>query len=581
MGKKVPVLLVLFLVGKGSLPAEGQTYFLEKLALGDLRWGKALGVSSHQGQDFLVVGVTGPEPETYLRRGWLMALAADGKPQWLFLSRTENEFQRALALPNSWLVAGTTFSPQDQPVAQLFKVDLAGHLLWQESWEPLREPVSLAALGGGDFLLGGQVETQPGETQPWLARIGENGTLVWQKNFALSGAVLRDVCVAPDGFALAVGTRLESQEETGFAALFSPQGSLLWAKSFLAPSALSGCAASAQGFLVVGSVKEESEREWGTYFYRKTWFGWLDREGGMGRQWYASGPGNEGLDAVAVADGWVVVAVEDTAYAHVGIYWFSQDLSPLRSQDLRGEIYFAGHGVAAATDTSVVLVGHDYDRYSPPESFLAHFRGEQDFVGCREFTSAVVFFTPGEVQLQPLDLSLQDGQVEESNLELEGNISFSAARFVECGNLPSLRPDLALFGKAYALEPPSSDLWLVKLQVANIGGETAPWTELSVSLPKVVDLSNCPSGCYCEKFYEKSVKCALGQLDPGAQAEVKLLLAGPLARIREASAQVSTTWPEEPGRNNLLSFSNLLKTPKRRLLPHPGSQGGSRAGASR
>lgn len=227
---------------------------------------------------------------------------------------------------------------------------------------------AVAPIGKGYIAVGNSCcQSDPGETVAILSR---DGTTFEEENTGLGGAGtqrFRDVCVAPDDTAIAVGISGSDGHWDAAVRLRTPNKG--WSAgeatdgSFTGPGSQQtyGCAAGEDGFVVVGSDDASGDtdaRVWASKDGRQ----WARVESGL-----FGGSGDQWASAVsAVPDGGWLIGGTDTAPGDgdIALWRLDGDEVTRRDQD---EPDLSGPGEQSVTslmvgDDGITIVGDDYGR---------------------------------------------------------------------------------------------------------------------------------------------------------------------------------------------------------------------------
>jgi hypothetical protein len=230
---------------------------------------------------------------------------------------------------------------------------------------------AVAPLGDGFIAVG--VSYLSGDGEPVVV-VSPDGQAISGENAGLGGPGtqrLRDVCVSPGGRALAIGTTGADGAHDIAVRLREPGGT--WAPGAASDGTFEGegsqqaygCAASSEGFLLVGSDDRSGDtdaRVWASedgLSWERIPSGTL---GGAGDQWasaVAAVPEDQGA-------GWLIGGTDTSSGDGDAALWRLTPDRPITRRD-RGEPELGGPGEQSVTDLEVspegvVVVGDDYGR---------------------------------------------------------------------------------------------------------------------------------------------------------------------------------------------------------------------------
>lgn len=158
----------------------------------------------------------------------------DGNLAWsIVLGTSQVDVGKAvLALPNGYLVVGSSFNAITAYDGYVAMLDLQGELLWEQrygtsGWDFLNAAVQA---DDGFFLAGQSYGGGEGAGDAWVVKIGMDGTMLWQ---AFSAQVHEDeacgVVALQDGGCVVTGTTRKGQpDQTALMARLTSDGTLLW-----------------------------------------------------------------------------------------------------------------------------------------------------------------------------------------------------------------------------------------------------------------------------------------------------------------------------------------------------------------
>lgn len=309
------------------------------------------------------------------RRG----IVADGEPDGLvWVSRNGTEWARIgvedAKISLEWLQFLDDPSPDKAAAIQSLERDAPPLSVKPAGGPGTRSLGAVAPLGEGFIAVGSAYHA--GDANP-IVIVSPDGTSYEGEEPIAKGPGLErynDVCVAPDGAALAVGVSGPTGGHDVIAGLRSPDGT--WTKA-TAPDSFAGggsqqataCAASDEGFVIVGSDDRSGTVD------TRVWTSddgltWTDLEssllGGAGDQWASA--------VAAVSGGGWLVAGTDAGSSDGDIALWRIDASGDVSRRDRGEPSLGGPGeqsvsdVVVTDDGHVTLVGNDYGRVGLWES---------------------------------------------------------------------------------------------------------------------------------------------------------------------------------------------------------------------
>jgi hypothetical protein len=169
--------------------------------------------------------------------------------QKLFGGSKEDQFQYCAKSPDGgYVFAGRTFS-NDGDVSGLHgffdiwivKVDSAGNLVWQKTFGGSESdgPAAIVAAKNGGYIIAAATSSQDGDVEiaengdyrPWLLKIDEQGTIVWQKAVAQipNSNMLSLKAVREGGY---IGSGLAANASKGWLFRLDDDGEVTWEKFF-------------------------------------------------------------------------------------------------------------------------------------------------------------------------------------------------------------------------------------------------------------------------------------------------------------------------------------------------------------
>lgn len=552
--------LVLGAVASG-LP--GQELYVQTLSFPGGQWAEAHGVSVNPAGEALLLGKVEGRPLAVL-------VSAQGEPQWTLVTDGTGSLERALPQEDGWVVAGAAdFWPHDYGGAFVAKLDGAGNLLWQVGVTWGHEPVRLAPAPEGGFYVSFNRQDRSQLAGPAVARVSASGELEWVRVLSLPLARLNDVCSAPDGSLLVVGSVGEGESRYGFASLWDPQGQPRWTFRLPAGRTLDACSFGPQGrWLLVGTLEHrESPTD--------LWLATVDGEGQLVAQ--KKVVGDEGLwgYAAAAGSGWLVAAQQGLAYGEALMLQLPWDLSGLSALGYRGGRGVWPAGVAPMPDGTVLLAGTDATSVSR-ELFMVRSAGRrEDFWECRGLTAAQLGLADAQEQLQSFSLAFSTEELYPVYWTVTPHGGELPERELRCTARSSPAADLALEGQASFDEELGAHSVVVSLRVKNQGEAPAFESQIEVLAGGGGVVQGLPIGFSCETSGTKNrARCQLGALEPGSEVTLEFVLRGSLLALRQGFALVSTSTAEQSLENNRLSFASILPAQPRKVLrPAPKNPG--------
>jgi hypothetical protein len=198
------------------LRSNGDVVWERYYAGSDLRSGHVSSIIEAK-DGFVVAGfVDGPPPKLCCSDGWLFKVDLNGNVVWQKIYGNDNARFSAMdyGSDGGYVLVGYTFLPMSSSGgAWVVKVDDSGNVLWQQVFTGLVVAArSVQQTSDEGYIIGGDAwYPQPpnfgDHGRAWLAKLDENGKLVWQKtyaNTALGDLMTKAVTQTSErGFALA------------------------------------------------------------------------------------------------------------------------------------------------------------------------------------------------------------------------------------------------------------------------------------------------------------------------------------------------------------------------------------------
>lgn len=535
---------------------EGQELYVQTLKFPPGRWDKAHGVAVSPAGEALVVGETG--------QGWPLAVlvAPQGEPQWTVVTDGTGAVERALPVADGWVVAGAVdFWPYDYGGAFVAKLDGAGNLLWQTGVTGGEKPVRLAPAPEGGFYLSFNRQDRSHLEGPGVARLRASGELAWVRVLAMPFLRLTDVCSAPDGSLLVVGTVSEDSNHFGVVSLWDPQGEPRWSFRLRQGVTLEACAFASPGrWLLVGELEYPGR-------VPDLWLATADTDGRLEAQKKLVGA--EGLwgYTAAAGSGWLVAVRHGLAYGAAVILQLPWDLSRLSALDYRGGREVFPAGVAPFPDGTVLFVGTDMTSISSQLFMVKSFGKLEDFWDCWGGTGESFALALAQEQLAPFSLVFFHEELYPAHWAVTRQGGDLPQRELRCVGRSTPAADLALQGQASFDEELGAHSVVVTLRVTNQGEAPASESHVEVSAGGGGVVQSFPIGFSCETSGTKNkARCQVGTLEPRREVTLEFVLRGSFLALRQGFASVATSTPEQNLENNRLSFASILPAQPRRVL---------------
>jgi len=124
------------------------------------------------------------------RQGWLVATDLDGKIVWQkeFGANGMDEFNALTPISGGWLVTGRWGDTKNGSQVWVANLDSAGNIKWETKLGGKYDDVGFAAApttGDGVIVVGETTTTLTGETGAYIARLGPDGKLAWEKVYSI------------------------------------------------------------------------------------------------------------------------------------------------------------------------------------------------------------------------------------------------------------------------------------------------------------------------------------------------------------------------------------------------------------
>ncbi len=499
----------------GSVPCGGQQLFVESLAFPAWHDAEAFALAVNPLGEGLLVG-------QYEYRSPLALMVS---PEGGALTTEEwGSYESALADPQGWVVAGTLRSSTGNVGgAVLAKFSHQGNPLWQLFIGGADTPVPLApAPENGSFFAAGRSSQDGDLPGPLVGRLNQAGELLWLRAFAMPSLRVNDVCSAPDGSLLLVG----SWPGFGFVSLWSPQGQPQWTFRLPEGTDLQRCAfGGAAGWLVAGA--EDAG----------LWLATLDSAGHLRRQVFVEGPYPLSLDGAGAAEGWTLSAHEGTAYGRAYFLWLPWDLVTLANVGVRGSFWMQSAGMGRLPDGRFLLAGtetsHSYHHSSP---FLVKYAGNiGDFWECWRFDEGYFWLRAANHRLEEWALAFSSENPSIEPLASSARFLETPERYFACVDRHNPVSDLELEGTA-AMAPEFGKGYLrLTLKARNRGAEPAERVSLRLWVGASAPVITTPEGYDCSVSgapCSADCWCGLGELRPGDEVALSFVVRGTPYQLR-------------------------------------------------
>lgn len=538
---------------------QGQEPYVQTLSLPGGESAKAHGLSANARSESLVLGEVG--------YGWPMAILVSqgGEPQWTLVTDGAGALERALPEADGWVVAGAVdLWPHDYGGAFVVRLDGGGRLLWQLGVTDRRPPVRLAPAPEGGYFLSFNAGFRVPGAGPGVARVSASGKLVWMRVLAERLWQVHDLCSAPDGSLLVVGTASQDNRHTAFASLWDPQGQLRWSFRLPPESTLDACTFGLQDQWLLVGQRGYPDRQ------PDLWLATVDREGKLQAQKRVVGEQGLWGYAATAASGWWVAVKSGQVYGDAVLLELPWDLSGLLALAYGGAREVFPAGVAALPDGSTLWAGSETSLSS--ELFLVRSRGRLgDFWECQGLSQVRLEMTEAQERPEPLSLAFSSEEPYETSWYVTSRWGDLPERKVRCLGRSAPLPDLTLRGRASFDEELGAHAVVVSLTVTNQGEAPAPESLLRVRVASGSVIFGLPAGFSCQASEtQKEAFCQLGELPPGAEVSLELTVVGNMAALRKGLASVQTSSLEKAYANNEVRFGTiLLFSPRRVIKPGP------------
>ena len=211
----------------------------------------------------LVVGSSKSiEPNTIV--GWALRLDSEGNVVWnkTFLEGSGTELRYAINLTDGFLLVGNEFLPSGDVNGYVAKVDSEGAILWSKviGGEKTNKLFSAIATPDGFVLVGLTSSSGNGDSEAWVVKIDETGSIVWNKTFGNSGdTAARTGVLAPDGDYMVAGyTASQNSSNYDFLLMkLDSAGNMVWNKTYGDQESQKAysMAKAADGYVIVGDTE--------------------------------------------------------------------------------------------------------------------------------------------------------------------------------------------------------------------------------------------------------------------------------------------------------------------------------------
>ena len=218
----------------------------------EIEWEKKMGtqnldvftdVIQNSDGGFMVIGTTFPEGKQDMDF-WLVNFSSTGEVSWSkTMGTTNNDFPSSLEQcpDDGYIITGKTQVGDNLYNAFLLKTDKDGNEVWQKVLEKSgwQNATNVIVTNDGNFVVSGEMLTENGNKNIWLAQFSGKGELIWVKNFgddkeATPGALKK----LPDGSFTMAGQISEkgSKDDDLWVFRFNKNGDKIWDTQIKSPN---------------------------------------------------------------------------------------------------------------------------------------------------------------------------------------------------------------------------------------------------------------------------------------------------------------------------------------------------------
>ena len=400
-------------------------------------WGVSV-VQTRDG-DYVVLGRT-TQPESTDEPAALIRLDWNGNVLWQKLLGTDHLVwgsEVKETADGGFVLAGADFAVAGD--AWVARLDENGNMLWQNVYmiyHPSAYAHDIRPLAGGGYIVTGDTGIYGMPVLSWLMRVDESGHQEWLKTYAGPGDLLVTAVIeAPGGGYVMAGAVMTSDVMNWafWVARLDEEGNVLWQKAYDGPAFdrfdIGIASARGGGYVVAGETLSFGAGGWDVWVLR------LDEDGAVLWQRAYGTEGDEIPNAVIQSpDGTFVVCgyiVNEDGF----VMKLDASGSVLWQKIYGGEHSDALQDIAPTTDGGYAMTGWtaSFDKSEPPvlETWVLKVDGNGDIsdacppgmisagVMTTTVTDAIVYSPDIRIESQTPDVTEADGAREEASLTAE------------------------------------------------------------------------------------------------------------------------------------------------------------------
>jgi hypothetical protein len=199
--------------------------------------------------------------------GWALKLDRDGNLVWnkTFLEGFGTELRYAVNLTNGFLVVGNKFTASGDVNGYVARIDNQGTLMWKTllGGEKTDKLFSAIATPDGFAIFGLTASYGNSQSAAWAVKLDENGSVVWSKIYGESSdSALRAGVLAQDNNYVAAGyTETAGDNNYDFYLLkIQPDGAMVWNKTYGGAESEKAYSMTkaADGYVLVGEIESST-----------------------------------------------------------------------------------------------------------------------------------------------------------------------------------------------------------------------------------------------------------------------------------------------------------------------------------
>lgn len=237
-------------------------------------WGKTYGGAADDraffavtaGDGYLVVG-SSSSIVANATVGWALKIDGDGNEVWnkTFLEGFGTELRYAVNLTDGFLLVGNHFMESGDVNGFVAKIDNQGTLIWQTiiGEENIDKLFSGIITFDGFAVLGLTQSYDNNQYAAWVVKLDNDGNVIWNKTFGQTNpTILRSGVLAQDGdYVLAGYTDLSSGNNYDFCLLkVHPDSSMVWNKTYggVQNEKAYSMTKAVDGYVLVGDIESQT-----------------------------------------------------------------------------------------------------------------------------------------------------------------------------------------------------------------------------------------------------------------------------------------------------------------------------------